>query len=190
MLVRMEQALVRITHALVLSAGCAAVALAGCAKHSDTSTTTTTTDTTTSAPADVTSAAPASAAPAAGSMSAGAGEAGSAAATPVPAASGGFAFIDIPVYPGASADKSGHMSLSANGGSMTMDVYSSSAASKTVADWYKSHLPANWQNQIITANDKTVGTFVQEQTGVGDQSVIVGESNGTTRIQITTKHGK
>ncbi len=184
---------------LVLTSGCAAVLLAGCAKHTDSSQTTTTTDTTTSAPAETSpgpataleTPAAATAAPAGASMSA-ATPGATGAETPAAAASGTFSFIDVPIYPGATADKSAHISMSSGDGSVVMNVYTTKDDSKTVAEWYKSHLPANWQNTVMTANDKTVGTFSQEQSGVGDQSVIVGGDNSAavTRIQITTKHGK
>ncbi len=181
------------------------MALAGCAKHDQTSqTTTTTTDTSTTAPADVTS----SAAPGTAATSTAApGEATTApaAATTVPAgeaapaatsaaaangSTGTFTFIDLPLYPGAVEDKTQKMSVSGNGGSVEIDVYTTKDDTKKVADWYKNHLPADWQNSVMTVNDKTVGTFSHEQSGVGDQSVIVGDNNGTTRIQLATKHGK
>ena len=196
MLGSMKRAFVRFPTTIVLAGACLAMTLAGCSKHSDSQTTTTTTDTSTTAAATATSASDAAAATAASSpagttMTAAtpAGEAG-AATTPVPAPSGGFSFIDIPVYPGAKEDPSQHMSMTSGDGSLEMHVYATKDDTKTVAEWYKSHLPASWKNTVITANDKTVGTFVQEQIGVGDQSVMVGDNNGATRIQITTKKGK
>jgi hypothetical protein len=103
-------------------------------------------------------------------------------------ASGGF--IDLPVYPGAAESKEGAMSMSTNTGSFTVKVYTSKDDTKKVAEWYKSHLPGAFKGGILTAGDKTVGTFTDEHTD-GDQSVIVAAADDhTTRIQLSTKHGK
>ena len=103
-------------------------------------------------------------------------------------ASGG-GYIDLPVYPGATESKEGGMSASTNTGSVAMKVYSTKDDTKKVAEWYKAHLPAAFKNTIMTVAEKTMGTFVDEHTD-GDQSVIVADDNGATRIQLTTKHGK
>ncbi|HZO95165.1 MAG TPA: hypothetical protein VFB22_15575 [Candidatus Baltobacteraceae bacterium] len=194
----MRRAFVRFPYTVVLAGACAALAFSGCSKHTDSSqTTTTTTDTSTAMPAGAAATAPGDAAaggaaPTATAMSAAATPAGEAAAATTPAAapSGSFRFIDVPVYPGAREDPAQHLSMSSGDGSVDMHVYATKDDSKRVAEWYKSHLPANWKSEILTANDKTVGTFDQEQSGVGDQSVIVADNNGSTRVQITTKKGK
>jgi hypothetical protein len=99
-------------------------------------------------------------------------------------------FIDMPVYPGAKESKDQAMSMSANGGSVTIKVYTTSDDAKKVADWYKSQLPSSWKGGVLTSGDKTIGTFSNE-TGDGDQSVIVAnQDDKTTRIQLATKHGK
>ena len=115
-------------------------------------------------------------------------------ASPAPAedASGESAagYIDLPVYPGASEHKDQDMAMSANDGSLTLNVYSTKDDMKRVAEWYKSHLPSSWKGGVMTAGDKSIGTFSNE-TSDGDQSVIVAaDSDGTTRIQLATKHGK
>ncbi len=163
---------------------CAALLFTGCAKKTtDQSTATSSTDTNavaTTAPADASTAPVVTATAAAGGTS-------------VSSSSGNGAsdgYIDIPVYPGATSAKDEGMSVSGNGSSVTMKVYSSKDDSKTVAEWYKGHLPSSWQNSVITAGGKTVGTFVDEHKD-GDQSIIVAnQDDGTTRIQLTTKHGK
>lgn len=99
-------------------------------------------------------------------------------------------YIDLPVYPGATERTDQDISMSANGGSLVLKVYATKDDSKTVADWYKAHLPSTWKGGVITAGSKTVGTFSNEETG-GDQSVIVASQDDvTTRIQLATKHGK
>ncbi|MEA2689946.1 MAG: hypothetical protein QOJ39_666 [Candidatus Eremiobacteraeota bacterium] len=104
------------------------------------------------------------------------------------AASGGF--IDLPIYPGAAESKEGAMSMSTNTGSFTVKIYTSKDDTKKVAEWYKSRLPGSFKGGILTAGDKTVGTFTDEH-GDGDQSVIVAAADDhTTRIQLSTKHGK
>jgi hypothetical protein len=71
-----------------------------------------------------------------------------------------------------------------------MKVFTSKDDAKKVAEWYKSHLPASWKNSIMTVGGKTAGTFVDEHAD-GDQSVLVtNQDDGTSRIQLTTKHGK
>jgi|ERR1700736_6994381 len=99
-------------------------------------------------------------------------------------------YIDLPVYPGATELKDQGMTASANGTSVAMKVYTTKDDTKRVAEWYKSHLPGGWKNGILTAGGKTVGTFSNEHPD-GDQSVIVANADDTTtRIQLTTKHGK
>jgi hypothetical protein len=99
-------------------------------------------------------------------------------------------YIDLPVYPGATENKDQDMSVSANGGSLVIKIYSTKDDAKTVADWYKSNLPSTWKGGVMTAGSKTIGTFSNELTD-GVQSVVVGsEDDTTTHIQLTTKHGK
>jgi hypothetical protein len=144
---------------------CAALAFTACTKSTD-STSTTSDATQTTAP-DANGAAGASAAPGASATSAGE-------ATTTTAA------------PAASAT----MSVSANGGSLVIKIYSTKDDAKTVADWYKSNLPSTWKGGVMTAGSKTIGTFSNELTD-GVQSVVVGsEDDTTTHIQLTTKHGK
>jgi hypothetical protein len=168
---------------------CAALLLAGCAKKTTDQTTSSTTTTTT------TDASPAAAAPAAASSAA-----DSSAATPgamsvsvktgAPAAGGANGFIDLPVYPGAAESKDQGMSVSANGGSLVVQVFSTKDDPIKVSDWYKTHLPASWKSGVMTSGQHTVGTFANDRTD-GDQSVVVtNDDTGTTRIQFTTKHGK
>jgi hypothetical protein len=156
----------------------AALLLTACAKKTDQTTTTSTdTQTATTAPAPASTAAPAAAAK-------------TAVKTDVKASSGAGGFIDMPVYPGASENKDQEMSMSANGGSFTVKVYTTGDDAKKVAEWYKSHLPAAWKGGVVTAGDKTVGTFGNDVSD-GDQSVLVAnQDDHTTRIQLTTKHGK
>jgi hypothetical protein len=165
----------------------AALLLTACAKKTD-QTTTTSTDTTTATGAPV--AAGATAAPDAAATAAPAAAATNEVKVDVKQGGGSAGFIDMPVYPGASEDKSQEMSMSANGGSVTVKVFKTGDDPKKVADWYKSHLPAAWKGGVMTAGDKTVGTFGND-TGDGDQSVLVAnQDDHTTRIQLTTKHGK
>ncbi len=162
---------------------CAAVLLASCAKKTTDQTTQTSTDTTQSAasPSD----AGASAAP-----SDGASAIPSDAGAPASASAGAGGYIDLPVYPGAAESKAQAMSMSANTGSVAITVYSTKDDAKAVAEWYKSHLPAEFKGGVLTAGDKTVGTFSEEHAD-GDQSVVVAnQPDGTTRIQLATKHGK
>jgi hypothetical protein len=103
---------------------------------------------------------------------------------------GASGYIDLPVYPGATENKDQGLSMSANGSSVAMKVYTSKDDAKTVADWYKSHLPAAWKTGVLTADNKTIGTFASELSD-GDQSIIVTtQDDKTTRIQLATKHGK
>jgi hypothetical protein len=163
----------------------AALLLTACAKKTDQTTTTSTdTQTATTAPASAAGVTPAPASTAA------ADTATTAVKTDVKASSGAGGFIDMPVYPGASENKDQEMSMSANGGSFTVKVYTTGDDPKKVAEWYKSHLPAAWKGGVVTAGDKTVGTFGND-VGDGDQSVLVAnQDDHTTRIQLTTKHGK
>jgi hypothetical protein len=194
---------------LAVGCACAAVALSGCAKHSDTTETTTTTSGATAAAsgADTTGGSPAAKGGAAataapteppgGTATSSSGAAivsappTSSAAAPAADATGApFTFITLPVYPGATEDKSQALSLSANGTSGQITIYTTKDDGKTVSEWYKTHLPANWKNAIMTTNDKTLGTFSNEGSE-GDQSVIVNDAQGgVTRIQLATKHGK
>jgi hypothetical protein len=152
---------------------CAALLVTGCAKKTtDQSSATSSTDTTQAAGA---------------TPAADATPAVDAAATTAPAASG---YIDIPVYPGVAEKTDQGLTASGNGVSVTTKVYKSKDDAKRVSEWYKSHLPASWKNSIITVGGKTGGTFVDEHTD-GDQSVMVtSDDDGSSRIQLTTKHGK
>ena len=178
---------------------CAAILLSACAKKTD--------QTTTSSSSDASSAstvAPAAAAsPAPDATSTAVGEA--TVTTPAPASttasstttassSSGTgdagAYITLPVYPGATdAKDNGSMSISTNTGSIAMKSYTTTDDAKKVADWYKSHLPASFKNAILTSDNKTNATFVNEHTD-GDQSVLITSQDAGTRIQLTTKHGK
>jgi hypothetical protein len=171
---------------------CAALLLTACAKKTDQTTTTTSTDATQTATSAPASAAGATAAPDTTASAAPA----AAAATSMPtvdvktSSNGSAGYIDLPVYPGASESKDQAMSMSANGGSFTVKVYTTGDDAKKVADWYKSHLPAAWKGGVLTSGDKTVGTFANE-VGDGNQSVVVAnQDDKTTRIQLATKHGK
>ena len=171
---------------------CAVVLLTGCAKKTDESTTSSTTTT-------ATGASPAAAAPDAASSAAANDATALATATPgpisvsvktsAPAAGGANGFINLPIYPGAAENKDQDISSSGNGVTVTLQVYSTKDDAKTVADWYKSHLPANWKGGVLTAGGKTIGTFSNEMSD-GDQSVVVASDTAATRIQLTTKHGK
>ena len=178
---------------------CAALLLTACAKKTD-QTTTSTDTTSTQAAAD------AGATPAAGAGDATAapdGESTPAAEIPgsaAPAATTGTTsggngassggYVDLPIYPGATENKEQAMSASSNEGSIATKIYETKDDTKKVADWYKAHLPASFKGGVLTAGDKTVGTWADEHTD-GDQSVVVGgDSNGGTRVQLTTKHGK
>jgi len=168
---------------------CGALLFTGCAKKTDQSTSsstavdTTTTKTATTAPA---ADAAASTAPVVTATAA-------AGSTSVSSSSGNGAsggYIDLPVYPGGTENADQELNASGNGTSVTMKVYTSKDDAKKVAEWYKSHLPASWKNSIMTVGGKTAGTFVDEHEN-GDQSVLVtNQDDGTSRIQLTTKHGK
>ncbi len=176
-------------HLAGAAALCAALLLSACAKRTTEQTTTqTSTDTTQSTSATTSAPAAASSAPdAAATSTPAAGEAS--AASGANGTSGG-GFIDLPVYPGAADNTDQGMTMSSNGGSFTVKVYSTKDDAKKVAEWYKSHLPAEFKGGVLTSGDKTVGTFSDEHAG-GDQSVVVAnEPDGTTRIQLSTKHGK
>ncbi|MDB5040399.1 MAG: hypothetical protein JWN27_1125 [Candidatus Eremiobacteraeota bacterium] len=104
--------------------------------------------------------------------------------------SGTSGYIELPIYPAATENKDQGLSMSANGSSVAMKVYTSKDDAKTVADWYKSHLPAAWKSGVLTADNKTIGTFTNEMSD-GDQSIIVAtQDDKATRIQLATKHGK
>lgn len=188
---------------------CAALLLTACAKKTD-QTTTSTDSTSTSAtasasPAAVYSSAPEASPAADASAGASTTTAPSASATTAPTASAttsvttstangtagaGGGYIDLPVYPGAAESKEGAMSMTTNTGSFVVKVYTTHDDTKKVADWYKAHLPAAFKGGVLTAGDKTVGTFADEHTD-GDQSVIVAsQDDKVTRIQLSTKHGK
>ncbi|HEV2642138.1 MAG TPA: hypothetical protein VGT98_05505 [Candidatus Elarobacter sp.] len=174
---------------------CGALLLTACAKKTTDQSTSSTTDTTQAAGATTAPDAAATTAPAAGAASGAPVVTATAAAgsTSVSSSSGNGSsagYIDIPVYPGASEGKDQAMTASGNGTSIAMKVYTSKDDAKTVSEWYKSHLPASWKNSIITVGGQTGGTFVDEHAD-GDQSVLVtNQSDGTSRIQLTTKHGK
>ena len=167
---------------------CAALLLTACAKKTD-QTTTTSTDSTLTATGAPASGAGATAAPGAAATAAPAATTG--VKVDMKSSTGGAGgYIDLPVYPGASESKDQAMSMSANGGSFTVKVYTTGDDAKKVADWYKSHLPAAWKGGVITAGDKTVGTFGNDVSD-GNQSVVVAnQDEHTTRIQLATKHGK
>lgn len=187
---------------------CVGLALTGCTKS--TQTTSTTSDTTQTAAPDAGTAGASSApdaastggAPTVTTPASNATMGAMAPASAVPTANvttsttGGSAngtsgaYIDLPVYPNATEMKDQDMSASSNTGSLVMKAYTTKDDAKTVADWYKSHLPSAWKGGVLTAGSKTVGTFSNEESD-GDQSVIVAsQDDGTTRIQLTTKHGK
>jgi hypothetical protein len=187
---------------------CAALLLTACAKKTDQTTASTDTSSTSSSasssPSGVYSAAPDASPAADASAASSTSAAPSASATGASAeatttvttstsngtAGSGGGYIDLPVYPGASETKEGAMSMSTNTGSFTVKIYTTKDDTKKVADWYKGHLPAAFKGGVLTAGDKTVGTFADEHTD-GDQSVIVAsQDDKTTRIQLSTKHGK
>ncbi len=175
---------------------CGALLITGCAKKTTDQSTTTT---------DAQSATDATSAPDSGATPAPATDASTAPGTSTVTAGGttissgsssgngtSAGFIDIPVYSGAAIKPDEGISASGNGTSVATKIYSTKDDAKHVADWYKSHLPSNWQNSIITSGGKTMATFVDEhKSGDGDQSVLVTNGDdGTTRIQLTTKRGK
>jgi hypothetical protein len=99
-------------------------------------------------------------------------------------------YIDLPVYPGATENKDQDMSVSANGGSLIVQAYTTKDDTKAVADWYKSHLPATWKGGVMTAGNKSVGSFANEMSDGVQSVLVVTQDDGSTRIQLTTKHGK
>ena len=160
---------------------CAVLLFTGCAKKSTEQTTSGSTTTDTTQTAGATPAADAAATPAA---------AGDASVSSSSGNGANGAYIDIPVYPAAAEAKEQAVSASGNGSSVTMHVYTSKDDPKRVSEWYKSHLPASWKNGIITVGGKTNGTFAGEYAD-GDQSVLVtNQDDGSSRIQLATKHGK
>jgi len=173
---------------------CAALLLSACAKKTD-QTTTTSTDTSsaTAAPASDASASTGPGAATAAPDAAATTAAGSTTTVTTSGTNGASSgdYITLPVYPGATeATDAGSMSVTTNTGSVVMKVYATRDDAKKVADWYKAHLPATFKDSIMTVDTKTIGTFVNERTD-GDQSVIVATQDvTTTRIQLTTKHGK
>ncbi len=185
---------------------CAALLLSACAKKTDQTTTSTDTSTATTAPAADASASTApgeatgttaTAAPVIAASTAPDTSATTTASSTTTTASGssggasGGAYITMPVYPGATdAKDTGSLSVTTNAGSVQMKSYMTKDDAKKVTDWYKSKLPASFKNTVMTVDSKTMGTFVDEHTD-GDQSIIVTTTDdGSTRIQITTKHGK
>ena len=186
---------------------CAVLLLSACAKKTDqTSTTSTDTTSATTAPAadsaasmvpDQTPAPDAGSSTAPGASASTAPTAAATTGSSTTATTGGgtsadgAGYITLPVYPGATdAKDNGSMSISTNTGSIAMKSYTTSDDAKKVADWYKAHLPASFKNAILTSDNKTNATFVNEHTD-GDQSVLITTTDGTsTRIQLTTKHGK
>jgi hypothetical protein len=99
-------------------------------------------------------------------------------------------YIDLPVYPGATENKDQDMSVTANGGSLIVQAYTTKDDTKAVADWYKSHLPATWKGGVMTAGSKSVGSFANEMSDGVQSVLVVTQDDGSTRIQLTTKHGK
>lgn len=195
----------RIAAALLASV---AALLTGCTKSSDQTTTSTSSQSASEAqpsPADSAGAEAQAAAPAdtssaaaapADTSSPGASSAMSAASPSVSAtltagtngtSSGGY--ITLPVYPGATETKGAALSMSSESGSVAMKIYTTKDDTKKVAEWYRAHLPASFKGGILTSGDKTVGTVTDEHPD-GDQNVVVSGDNGTTRMQLTTKHGK
>jgi hypothetical protein len=188
---------------------CGALLLTACAKKTDQSTTASTDNTTTttqsadaSPAADATTMAPATDASPASAASPASGTSPAATATTTTSSAGGTTvstsagngtsdgYIDLPVYPGATEMKDQAISSSSNGSSVAIKIYTTKDDAKKVAEWYKSHLPSSWKNGILTAGGKTVGTFADEHAD-GDQSVVVAnQDDGTSRIQLATKHGK
>jgi len=167
----------------LLAIALSAVMLGGCSKSSDSGTTSDASspaaDATTSAAAD------------AGSASADASSP-SDAASPAGAAAAAGEAIDLPVYPGATEERDKGLSMSTGTASVKMQFFKTKADSKTVVEWYKSHLPSSWQNFVLSNNGKTVGTFSSESANGSkpagaDQSVIVTSDSGVTLIQLTTK---
>jgi hypothetical protein len=196
---------------------CAALAFTACTKSTDSTSATTTDATQTTAP-DANAAAGASAAPGASATSA--GEATTTTAAPAASATtgamtattapptttgttttgtttaGGSAngtpgtYIDLPVYPGSTENKDQDMTVTANGGSLVVQAYTTKDDTKAVADWYKSHLPATWKGGVMTAGNKSVGSFANEMSDGVQSVLVVTQDDGSTRIQLTTKHGK
>ncbi|GAC1571222.1 MAG: hypothetical protein NVS3B7_01030 [Candidatus Elarobacter sp.] len=170
---------------LVVPGLCALLAFSACSKSHDAATESTTTT-------SVKDAKPAANATRAADSEGDTNTSQTSAPTTAPAAEGDGAsgFITLPVYPGATELKDQSTTMSTNDGSFAVMVYTTKDDAKKVADWYKSHLPQAWKGGILTSGDKTVGTFSNE-AGDGEQSVVVAnESDGATRIQLSTKHGK
>ncbi len=181
----------------ILAIALAAVVLGGCSKSSDSGTTSDASspaaDATAAAAADA-AASPAADAAASSAASTSAPDAGAAPASGASAApAGGEAAVDLPVYPGATEEGDKGLQMSTGTASVKMQIFQTKTDSKTVIDWYKSHLPSSWQNFVISNDGKTVGTFASQSSGskpaAVDQSVIVTSENGVTRIQLTTKKG-
>ena len=164
---------------------CAALAFTACTKSSQTSTTTDATQTT----APDATATDAAAAPSA--TTAAMAPSTTAPGTTTTNGSGGAStgYIDLPVYPGSTESKGQELSMSSNGNSVVIKVYTTNDDAGKVTNWYKSNLPAAWKNAILSSDGKTTGTFSNELSD-GDQSVIVTTQDTNTRIQLATKHGK
>jgi len=165
---------------------CAALAFTACTKSSQTSTTT---DATQTAAPDAT-ATDAAAAPSATTAAMVPSTTAPGTTTSTNGSSGASTgYIDLPVYPGSTESKGQELSMSSNGNSVVIKVYTTNDDAGKVTNWYKSNLPAAWKNAILSSDGKTSGTFANEMSD-GDQSVIVTTQDTNTRIQLATKHGK
>ncbi len=179
----------------ILAIALAAALLGGCSKSNDTSTATDTSSPAADAGTSATAAASAEAtAEATAEASAETSATESAGATSTATAAAGGGSIDLPVYPHATEQTDKGLSISTGATSVKMDVYLTKEASKTVIDWYKSHLPSAWQNFVVSNNGKTAATFTSpsasgSKSGGAEQSVMVTEDTDGTRIQLTTKKG-
>lgn len=93
--------------------------------------------------------------------------------------------LGAPVYPGATSDSDGGVSLSGQSGSATMASFKTTDDFDKVYQFYKSQMPAGSEKMKMGSGDDQAAMFVIGDAKAGDD-----QKGDATTVQITGKTGE
>lgn len=96
--------------------------------------------------------------------------------------------LGAPVYPGASQDSEGGMSMNGSEGSGAMAAFKTTDPFDKVYDYYKGQLPAGSEKLKVSQGDSSMASFqIGDDKSPDQTTVMITAKNGETDILIT--HG-
>lgn len=93
--------------------------------------------------------------------------------------------LGAPVYPGATSDSDGGVSLSGQAGNATMASFKTTDNFDKVYQYYKSQMPAGTEKMKMGSGDEQAAMFV-----VGDAKPGADQKGDATTVQINGKAGE